>query len=305
MKYNVGDKVKIREDLNCWRTYGGFFFTDEMECFRGKICTIKEVLSYSLDALYKLKEDDSEHFWTNEMIEGKVSSISKEDLIRASGIRNVLRYSDEEISFMSTATESYSDQLKEIKDYINDCKKEEKDMRTITIQKRIDLDIKEIKIIVPNKVVEVFFTDGLKEKMVCHEDDTFDLRNCLFLALAKHMYKDEYTLEGIEYKANEMKLMKKYVKIVDSALKLHKKKEEEIANAKKKEEEVKAIAEKKKAKLAKYKAKCKEKYRQKHIDDMTTSIVNAFVAFGKLTNDYENKCHCDCGNDCVCDDDLK
>lgn len=45
--------------------------------------------------------------------------------------------------------------------------------------------ITDINIIVPNKVVEVTFADGKKEKMVCHEEDTFNLRNCLFIAIAK------------------------------------------------------------------------------------------------------------------------
>lgn len=60
------------------------------------------------------------------------------------------------------------------------------------------------KIIVPNKVIEVYFEDDQKEKLVCHEEDTFDLRKGLFVAIAKHLYKDTYTLEGIEAKAIEI-----------------------------------------------------------------------------------------------------
>jgi len=86
--------------------------------------------------------------------------------------------------------------------------------------------IKDVNIIVPNKVVEVTFADDKKEKMVCHEEDTFNLRNCLFIAIAKHLYKNEYTFEGIEYKAFELMHMKKYVKIVDSALKAFEKEAE-------------------------------------------------------------------------------
>lgn len=59
-------------------------------------------------------------------------------------------------------------------------------------------------IIVPNKVIEVYFEDNKKEKLVCHEEDTFDLHKGLFLAIAKHLYKDRYTLEGIEAKAIEI-----------------------------------------------------------------------------------------------------
>lgn len=75
--------------------------------------------------------------------------------------------------------------------------------------------------IVPKKVVVVYFRDGQSEKMVCQEPDIFDLHRCLYLAIAKHLYKKEYTTEGIEYKASELSMQKKYVKIVESAIKAH------------------------------------------------------------------------------------
>lgn len=89
-------------------------------------------------------------------------------------------------------------------------------------------DIKDIDIVVLNKVVEVTFVDGLKEKMICHKDDTFNLRNCLFIAIAKHLYKKDYTQEGIEYIAYRLTHLKKYVKIVDSALKNFERKQKDI-----------------------------------------------------------------------------
>lgn len=101
-------------------------------------------------------------------------------------------------------------------------------------------DILNIHVIVPDKVVEIEFYDG-KEKMVCHEDDTFDLRKCCFIAIAKHLYKKEYTQEGIEHMATQLTYQKKYVKIVDKALKDYKRKEEEKAEKIRKEEEEKII----------------------------------------------------------------
>ena len=101
-------------------------------------------------------------------------------------------------------------------------------------------DIFNINVIVPDKVVEIEFYDG-KEKMVCHEDDTFDLRKCCFIAIAKHLYKKEYTQEGIEHMATQLTYQKKYVKIVDKALKDYKKKEKEKAEKIRKEEEEKII----------------------------------------------------------------
>lgn len=74
-------------------------------------------------------------------------------------------------------------------------------------------------VIMPNKVIEVYFGDDQKEKLICHEEDTFDLRKGLFLAIAKHLYKDTYTLEGIEAKSVEIGYTKKYVKMVDHIIK--------------------------------------------------------------------------------------
>lgn len=112
---------------------------------------------------------------------------------------------------------------------VNDREKIDWRKEYLFISSNLNPEITDINIIVPNKVVEVTFADGLKEKMVCHKDDTFNLRNCLFIAIVKHLYKDEYTFEGIEWKAFELMHLKKYVKIVDSALKAFDKKQNNIA----------------------------------------------------------------------------
>lgn len=56
-------------------------------------------------------------------------------------------------------------------------------------------EILDFDIVKENKVVRVLFKDGICEKMVCHEEDTFDLKQCLYIAIAKHLYKDTYTFE--------------------------------------------------------------------------------------------------------------
>lgn len=266
MKYKVGDKVLIRSDLINFENFGHYSFVPDMEPYKGKICTIEAIDGTG----YFLKEDGDKFFWTDEMIAEKVVEVTHK-------------------------AEDYPtiDLNKPWVDLVENYKEKY-------------MNIEQIKIIVPNKVVEVYFTDGLKEKMVCHEDDTFDLRNCLFLAFAKHMYKDTYTVEGIEYKANEMKLMKKYVKLVDTALKKHKNAEAAAEKAKAEEERVKATVERKKAKLAKYKARCKEKYRQKRIAEQTEAYVNAMMLYDQIMCGCED-CNCTLERTCdaACSDDLK
>ena len=66
MKYNVGDKVRVRKDLVNYSEYGGELFVREMQQFKGKVVTICRLL----DDKYFIREDTSEYAWTNEMLEG-------------------------------------------------------------------------------------------------------------------------------------------------------------------------------------------------------------------------------------------
>ena len=92
--------------------------------------------------------------------------------------------------------------------------------------------IEEFKIIIPGKVIVVNFANGTTQKVVCDDKDTFDLRRGLFVALSKNMYKYKYTLEGIEHMATELSYQKKYVKMVDKAIKEHDRKLVEAENKK-------------------------------------------------------------------------
>ena len=135
-------------------------------------------------------------------------------------------------------------------------------------------DIFNINVIVPDKVVEIEFFDG-KEKMVCHEDDTFDLRKCCFIAIAKHLYKNDYTPEGIEYMATQLTYQKKYVKIVDKALKDYWKKEEEKEKKIRDEREREKIQERQREKRRRYKERRTQRYKEVMVDLIADSINEA------------------------------
>ena len=75
MKYNVGDKVRVRRDLKNSVLYGGLYAVDEM--LKKKIVTITSVH----DDYYKVGEDD--YKWTDEMFEGLVEDeMTAEEAIR-------------------------------------------------------------------------------------------------------------------------------------------------------------------------------------------------------------------------------
>lgn len=78
MNYEVGDKVRIRNDLKVGEMYGPLVFGKIMHRFSGEEVTIDEVFA---NGIYYLKEDMLDYYsllyqgvrcmWTDEMIEGK------------------------------------------------------------------------------------------------------------------------------------------------------------------------------------------------------------------------------------------
>ena len=135
--------------------------------------------------------------------------------------------------------------------------------------------ITDINVIVPDKVVEITFGNDQTEKMVCHEDDIFDLRKCCFIAIAKHLYKKEYTQEGIEHMATQLTYQKKYVKIVDKALKDYWKKEEEKEKRICEERKREKIQEHQREKRRKYKERRTQRYKEVMVDLIADSINEA------------------------------
>ena len=77
MKYKVGDKVRVRRDLEENKTYGGWDALEDMVKMRGEIVTIRMVRS----SAYELKEKGL--MWTDEMFEGLVEDeLTAEEAIR-------------------------------------------------------------------------------------------------------------------------------------------------------------------------------------------------------------------------------
>lgn len=69
MKYKVGDKVKIRKDLNTSEMYGSWDCSLDMASYRGMIATIINCYNDS----YHIDVDDECYDWTDEMFEDDVN----------------------------------------------------------------------------------------------------------------------------------------------------------------------------------------------------------------------------------------
>lgn len=65
MRYKVGDKVKIRRDLEDGQKYG-IYVVQEMQNLGGKTARITEVID--LYGMYHIDLD--RYYWTDEMFEG-------------------------------------------------------------------------------------------------------------------------------------------------------------------------------------------------------------------------------------------
>lgn len=74
MKYKVGDKVKIREDLIVDNEYGSNSFAEEMEQYKGKTATITDTYF----GKYEIDIDDGNWSWTDEMLENLDSALDEE-----------------------------------------------------------------------------------------------------------------------------------------------------------------------------------------------------------------------------------
>lgn len=82
MKYKVGDKVKIREDLH--EGYGyKLFCSNDMVLYKGKTVTIEKVF----DGYYYIKEDLM-WCWTDDMIEGLASEVETKKNIKEKNMKD-------------------------------------------------------------------------------------------------------------------------------------------------------------------------------------------------------------------------
>lgn len=85
MKYKVGDKVRIREDLVMGRNYGVAIAVNRMTDMGGSVVTIESFLTIGRDdkALgYYIEEDPNGYLWTDEMFEPVEEELTTEEAIK-------------------------------------------------------------------------------------------------------------------------------------------------------------------------------------------------------------------------------
>lgn len=112
------------------------------------------------------------------------------------------------------------------------------------------------------KVVEVEFKyayETTKIKSICCDEDEFDLKKGVYIALSKLLYGKEYTTEGVEEKAHELSLKKDNEKMVNKAIKEYHRKIKAKDEAERKEEQENLAKLRRKKKNEERKQRRKEK----------------------------------------------
>lgn len=169
--------------------------------------------------------------------------------------------------------------------------------------------VKEVNVIVPDKVVEVMFDENFppslywlsycskeKIKTVCDDEDKFSLERALYIAFAKKMYSDMYTLEGIERKADELSYMKSYIKCAKNAMKVYEC-QQKLAALDKEEEEIKLRQkqkrhernERRRARRAEEATKKEEERRNEQLAIQKEAYLQAMMAFEEEKKKLESK----------------
>lgn len=124
--------------------------------------------------------------------------------------------------------------------------------------------ISDVRIIVPNKVVEVTFVDGDKQKSVCQEPDVFSLEQAISICLTKHL------LGGTSA----------YNKAVKSGIKVYEEKQKAECIAKAEEERIA----KRRVKRDAYMKRRAEKRREEQIEIQKEAYVRAMTEVNTISN---------------------
>lgn len=111
MKYKVGDKVRVRDDLERgkWYSMNNRTFSDyvnsKMITFKGKEVTI---LADNCFGMYLIKEDNGEWHWTDEMFSGLATSLPKVVITTDGKTTTAKMYEGKKV--LKTAKSQYSPQ---------------------------------------------------------------------------------------------------------------------------------------------------------------------------------------------------
>lgn len=83
MRYKLGDKVRVRSDLQISRRYGTYMFASGMDDYKGSAVTISK--AHQNLYFYCIEEDGGRWIWADEMFEGLAEELTAEETIKILG----------------------------------------------------------------------------------------------------------------------------------------------------------------------------------------------------------------------------
>lgn len=157
--------------------------------------------------------------------------------------------------------------------------------------------VKDIDVVVPDKVVIVtivndcfgfgFTPTNYKYKQTCQDGDEFSLEKAVYIAIAKHLFSEYYTFDGVIKKAEEeLPYIKGFEKMVRYAIADYKKKVADEERKEKEETERKAIAERRRAKKERKRVK-REARGKEALEELLDIFVDKLAS--KLGNNSDDK----------------
>ena len=235
MKYKVGDKVRVRQWDDMVKEFGsdgedipidGCYFIKEMKQYCGKTYEVYDDMG--LHYILKTENEVLDWCFKDEMLEDVSSLQIHADSLTLETENMISELKDGKIIVTPKTQKESEKKMKKQKTQRERLEEQLKEYQR-------DSEIKSIEIIVPGKIVKVTMDDYINSTytMKCHEDDTFSLERAIILAYVKHESED-LTPKGIEYEEeifthfkDNMKKLKKAMKVYETQQKLKALDEEE------------------------------------------------------------------------------
>ena len=119
MKYKVGDKVRVRKDLEPGNFYGKDYYISSMDKFKGEECVITEIWDQS----YQI--NDFGYWWSEEMFESVDDDLLEYALEKLGMTReeleNEMNRDEEDITFVEKCIKNKNEINEYCKKFDSDC----------------------------------------------------------------------------------------------------------------------------------------------------------------------------------------
>lgn len=156
MKFKVGDKAKVREDLVVGKGYDDWSFVEQMKEYKGRIVTIAKINDFNYS--YDIVEDNGDSAWNDEMLEPIKEQTKKLTLEEA-----IEHYQD-----VADSEEDSCEESKEKHEQLKDWLVELKNRRDKEQKIMVDDNLRQNK-------VEIISSNG--EKVILNKTDSKKLNN--------------------------------------------------------------------------------------------------------------------------------